>query len=308
MGRQRTVRGKIQNQFPGQLAEDALRHQGPLWKLPVTLPRAAVGGMVRVGAELAEGVAHHRRARAAREERLGKLAVLAQADVSVPVVPPGMAQIHEGEAVAEGPLAAVVGLALLLGVAEAELAGRQVQRAPAGERRYLRGLRRPLQARSALATCARGLVEAELRPLARLAQRQGLDHPEEVVGRVDVVVVEVGDVVAAGNVLRDVPLRPDAELGGLPASKLEVDEALVLGGDRPKVVGAPRLVGLDDDQLLVRPILVAEARPDLLVEDLPLLHGGADDRDPPAVGPGFPGRTLAGSMGVLAWMERAVAP
>mmetsp|Transcript_3502 Transcript_3502/g.10982 ORF Transcript_3502/g.10982 Transcript_3502/m.10982 type:complete len:367 (+) Transcript_3502:551-1651(+) len=107
----------------------------------------------------------------------------------------------------------------------------------------------------------------------------GLDHRREVARGVEVVVVEVGDVVARGQMRAHVALQAYGEVLVLPHPVGDVHDALVLLG----LLDEERRVRLRDcihyDQLLVRPRLCVEDQPQLFMEGVPGLCCRAYDRD-----------------------------
>mmetsp|Transcript_85404 Transcript_85404/g.265523 ORF Transcript_85404/g.265523 Transcript_85404/m.265523 type:complete len:628 (-) Transcript_85404:50-1933(-) len=106
----------------------------------------------------------------------------------------------------------------------------------------------------------------------------GIQHRGDVGGRVHVVVVEVHDVVAGGDMLAYVSLRPNADV--LPPRHLEtqVNQPGVLPVEVAEHLRGLPLICLYHDELLVRPRLRREALPQLPVELAPRLGGRRDHR------------------------------
>mmetsp|Transcript_66341 Transcript_66341/g.209712 ORF Transcript_66341/g.209712 Transcript_66341/m.209712 type:complete len:213 (-) Transcript_66341:1948-2586(-) len=102
-------------------------------------------------------------------------------------------------------------------------------------------------------------------------------HGAQVVGRVEVVVVEVGHVGSGGQVRADVALDADGEVSARLDLYGQVDDPLILLGLLCEELRWLPAVGLDDDELLVLPLLLVEGPPQLLVEELPGLRRGHDD-------------------------------
>mmetsp|Transcript_98663 Transcript_98663/g.287778 ORF Transcript_98663/g.287778 Transcript_98663/m.287778 type:complete len:356 (+) Transcript_98663:924-1991(+) len=162
------------------------------------------------------------------------------------------ARVHVGESIAVQPILLLFRvLAHRLRVHEAHLAAAHVVDVPAAE----------------------GHAEAP-------ALSHRLDHRGDVVRRVQVVVVEVRDELSSGQVCAHVALQADGPVVVARPLEGHVDDSLVLLGLALEEGRGRPLIRLYDDQLLVRPIARIEHVPELLVEELPRLHGGAADRDP----------------------------
>mmetsp|Transcript_11327 Transcript_11327/g.30906 ORF Transcript_11327/g.30906 Transcript_11327/m.30906 type:complete len:282 (+) Transcript_11327:1665-2510(+) len=104
-------------------------------------------------------------------------------------------------------------------------------------------------------------------------------HSGQVGGRVEVVVVKVGQQLAGGDMRADVPLCANAPVMPGLALELQVDKARVLFCHLLQETGALVHVGLDHDELLVLPTLGHKAAPELLVEVLPGLRCWGDHGD-----------------------------
>mmetsp|Transcript_65624 Transcript_65624/g.186175 ORF Transcript_65624/g.186175 Transcript_65624/m.186175 type:complete len:275 (-) Transcript_65624:387-1211(-) len=107
------------------------------------------------------------------------------------------------------------------------------------------------------------------------------DHGAQVPRSIQVVVVEVGNELAGGQVCSQVSLGTDAPVAATRSVVLHVGDAGISLGLLHEEVGVTVCIGLNDDQLLVRPCLRLEAPPDLLVELVPRVSRRGDARHAP---------------------------